>query len=62
LFIQSLEAGRPLSLVEARNEVKRDWENQRRIETIEHLYARLRDQYTVTVESMSEPKSGGASP
>jgi hypothetical protein len=62
LYIQVLEADRPLSLDEVRNEVKRDWENQRRIETIEQLYARLRDQYTVTVESLFEPKSGGVSP
>jgi hypothetical protein len=62
VHIEAREAGRPLTLDEARNEVKRDWEHQRRIETIEQLYARLRDQYTVIVEPLSENNPGGATP
>ena len=44
----------PFTYNSPRDQVQRDWENRRRIDTINQLYERLREQYTVTVESLSE--------
>ena len=45
--------GGPLTLEDAEREVRRDWENERRIEAIDTLYDRLGERYTITVEPMS---------
>jgi hypothetical protein len=58
VLIEELAPGRPLTLAEAEDEVRRDWANQRRIETIDALYERLREQYTVTVEPMAGSAPG----
>jgi hypothetical protein len=53
VLIENYLPGGPLSLEDAEREVRRDWENQRRIEAIDTLYERLGEQYTITVEPMS---------
>jgi hypothetical protein len=58
VFIEELTPGRPLTLVEAADEVRRDWANERRIETIDTLYERLRERYTVTVDPLNGSAAG----
>ncbi len=54
VFIEDFQPGRPLMLVEVERDVRRDWENARRIETIDRLYSRLAEQYKITIESFEE--------
>lgn len=54
VFIESSTPARPLTLDEAREQVLRDWANQQRVETIDRLYQRLREGYTVTIQSLGE--------
>ena len=56
--IEAVGPGRPPTLEEARDQVRPDWENRRRLDTIDQLYERLRDQYTISVEPLSAPESG----
>jgi hypothetical protein len=51
VYIEKAEPGRELTLEEAQAEVRRDWENTRRIETIDRLYERLVEDYSITIES-----------
>lgn len=60
VFIEDFEPGRILTLEEAEQEIRRDWENTRRIETIDQLYDRLAEQYTITIESFED--SGDPAP
>jgi hypothetical protein len=53
VLIEDFVPGGPLTLKDAEREVRRDWENERRIEAINTLYDRLSEQYTITVEPMS---------
>jgi hypothetical protein len=48
--VEDVSPGRPLGLEEARAQVLRDWQNQRRIESLEQMYQRLAEQYRVTIE------------
>ncbi len=58
VFVEDYQAGRALSLDEAREEIRRDWANRQRIDTIDRLYERLRERYTVTVDPLSEQDPG----
>jgi hypothetical protein len=53
VLIENLVPGGPLTLEQAEREVRRDWENERRIEAINTLYDRLGEQYSITVEPLS---------
>jgi len=48
--VEARDAGRPLTLQEARDAVARDLANERRQSAIEQLYDRLAEKYTITVE------------
>ena len=54
VLIEDYVPGGPLTLEDAEREVRRDWENERRIEAIDTLYERLGEQYTISVEPMSD--------
>jgi hypothetical protein len=54
VYIEEFSPGRPLTLEEVEREIKRDWSNRQRIRTIDTMYERLRERYTVTVEPMAE--------
>jgi parvulin-like peptidyl-prolyl isomerase len=58
VLIEDFIPGRALGLDEARQQVSRDWFNRQRIQTIDQLYARLLEQYTLTVEPMDEENTG----
>lgn len=60
VFIENFQPGRILTLEEAEQEIRRDWENTRRIETIDQLYDRLAEQYTITIERFDD--SGDPAP
>ena len=51
VLIEELDSGRPLTLDEARREVRRDWDNEQRIRAIDRLYEELSATYTITVEA-----------
>jgi len=53
VLIEDFVPGGPLTLEQAEREVRRDWENERRIEAIDTLYDRLGEQYSITVEPLS---------
>lgn len=53
VLIEDFVPGGPLTLEQAEREVRRDWENDRRIDAINTLYDRLSEQYTITVEPLS---------
>jgi hypothetical protein len=53
VLIEDFVPGGPLTLEDAEREVRRDWENERRIEAINTLYDRLGERYTITVEPVS---------
>ena len=53
VFIEEFAPGRPLTLDEARRELRRDWDNEQRILAIDRLYEVLRATYTITFEPMS---------
>lgn len=55
--IEEVVPGRALGLDEARAAVLRDWQGQQRRDTLERLYQRLAEQYSVTIEPM--PAGGG---
>jgi hypothetical protein len=59
VFVEDVQPGRPLTLEEAEQDVRRDWENARRIETIDRLYERLAEQYTITIESFDDSGDQG---
>jgi hypothetical protein len=59
VLIEDFVPGGPLTLDDAEREVRRDWENQRRIEAINTLYDRLSEQYTITVEPLSAEGATG---
>lgn len=51
--IEHYTPGRPMTLDEARDQVQRDWSDQRRREAIDSLYQRLGEKYKVTVEPLA---------
>jgi hypothetical protein len=59
VLIEDVIPGRVLTLEEAEQDVRRDWENARRIETIDRLYERLAEQYTITIESFDDSGDKG---
>ena len=61
VLVEAFEPGRELSLEETRAAVVRDWANRQRIDTINHLYERLREQYEITVEPLAEEPKAEAS-
>ena len=52
VLVEAYTPGRALSLEEAREAVRRDWANRQRIDTIDQLYERLREQYAIRVEPL----------
>lgn len=60
VLIEEKNPGRPLTFQEAEADVRRDWENERRVETIERLYQRLRESYTITVEPWTRAEISGS--
>lgn len=52
VLIEAFLPGGPLTLEDAAREVRRDWENERRIEAINTLYDRLGERYTITMEPL----------
>ena len=54
VYIDEFFPGRTLTLDEAERELKRDWSLVQRNRTIDEMYERLRERYTITVESMAE--------
>lgn len=58
VFVDEVEAGGPLTLEEARREVTRDFENQRRLQAVDQLYESLAERYTVRVEPLEAEPSG----
>lgn len=59
VLIEEWVPGRDLTLDEAREMVRRDWSNRRRIDTIDRLYERLREGYEIRVESLADSRSPG---
>ncbi|MEM9304042.1 MAG: peptidylprolyl isomerase [Pseudomonadota bacterium] len=57
VLVEEFLPGGPLTLAEAGDEVRRDWNNQRRLQTIDTLYEKLAEQYTITIEPLA-PESG----
>ena len=53
VYMEEIRPGRPLTLDEARREVRRDWDNEQRVKAIGRLYEELRASYTITVEPMT---------
>jgi hypothetical protein len=51
-LIEEKVAGRVPQLDEVRHTVQRDWLNERRLETIEGLYQRLAENYTIEIEPL----------
>lgn len=56
--IERYTPGRPLTLEEARDQVQRDWLEQRRREAIDSLYQRLGEKYQVVVEARPAEAAG----
>lgn len=58
VFIEERIEGRPPGLEEVRDAVQREWLSQRRRESIDALYERLGEKYTIAIESLvdSEPR------
>lgn len=52
VFVEAVEAGGAMTLEEARRNVTRDFENQRRLMAIDQLYETLAESYTVRVEPL----------
>ncbi len=59
VFVEEFSPGRPMTLSEARRDIRRDWDNEQRIRAIERLYEELRGNYTITVEPMAVEEEAG---
>jgi hypothetical protein len=59
VFIQQREEGRVPQLEEVREAVQRDWLSKRRTESVDGLYERLAENYSIDIESLlaEEPAS-----
>jgi hypothetical protein len=57
VFIEERMAGRAPDLTEVREAVQREWLSQRRTETVDGLYERLAENYTIEIESLLEAES-----
>jgi len=59
VFIQQREEGRVPELEEVREAVQRDWLSKRRTESVDGLYERLAENYSIDIESLlaEEPAS-----
>ena len=57
VYIEEFSPGRPLTLEEAEREVRRDWANDQRIRTIDMLYEKLKQDYTITIESSADEQA-----
>lgn len=60
VLIEAYVPGGPLTMEQVERDVRRDWENARRIEAINTLYERLSEQYRITVEPMSGEEMPGS--
>ena len=56
VYISERTEGRVPALVEARNAVRREWANTRRLEANEKFYQELLKRYVVTIESPQRPE------
>lgn len=52
VFVRERTEGRPPTLAEVRDRVRREWENARRLEANENFYQALLRRYTVTIEGL----------
>jgi hypothetical protein len=60
VFIQQREAGRVPELEEVRDAVQRDWLSKRRTESVDGLYERLAESYTIDIESLLIEEPAGS--
>jgi hypothetical protein len=60
VLVSERREGRLPGLAEARDAIRRDWENTRRVEANERFYQELLKRYTVTVETVEPTASQGA--
>lgn len=59
VFIEKRMAGRMPQLDEVRDAVQREWLSERRKASVDGLYERLAENYTIEIESLIEPESTG---
>lgn len=57
VFIEDRTAGGKPELPEVRAAVEREWLGQRRQQTVDGLYERLAENYTVEIEPMMDPEN-----
>jgi len=60
VFIQQREEGRVPGLEEVREAVQRDWLSKRRTESVDGLYERLAENYSVDIESLLAEEPAGS--
>jgi len=60
VFIQQREEGRVPGLEEVREAVQRDWLSKRRTESVDGLYERLAESYTIDIESLLAEEPAGS--
>jgi hypothetical protein len=59
VFIEARDAGRIPELQEVREAVQREWSSQRRQQTVDRLYERLAENYTIEIESLIDAGAPG---
>jgi hypothetical protein len=61
VFIEAREAGRTPELAEVRDAVQREWLSQQRRESVDGLYGKLAENYTIEIEPLvDQPSADGA--
>ena len=60
VFIQQREEGRVPELEEVREAVQRDWLSKRRTESVDGLYERLAENYSIDIESLLAEEPAGS--
>jgi len=60
VFIQQREEGRVPGLEEVREAVQRDWLSKRRTESVDGLYERLAENYSIDIESLLAEEPAGS--
>ena len=58
IYIEDRQDGRPAMLDEVRDAVQRDWFSKRRRDSIDGLYERLAEDYSIEVESLLKEETG----
>ena len=57
VYVSERIEGRVPALEEVQAEVQREWMSQRRQETVDGLYERLAENYTIDIESLVDPEA-----